>query len=211
MIAKSERVAATLRREIIDGAIVPGTRLRQVEIAGRLGVSTTPVREAFAALLREGLIVGDEHKGVVVFDPSAGDVSENYAIRVELECLALEKAVPKMTERDLATLDAIVDEARSADLLRRVSLNRELHRQLYAPSAMPKLVAMIEDLRDATAAWLQFVASKAPLRDHEIAQSEHEAIVAACRCGDSVAATDLLSEHLSFMARVVERELSAAE
>ena len=211
MTVKSDRVAAALRRDIIAGAIPAGTRLRQVEVAERLAVSTTPVREAFAALLREGLVVGDEHKGVVVFTPSAGDVSENYAIRLELECLALERAVPRLDEADIRALETIVDEARSASLERRVELNREFHRRLYTSSGMPKLLSMIEDLRDATTAWLQLIVSTAPLRDHEIAQQEHEAILDACRRRDAAAATELLVEHLSFMASVVERELRAAE
>ena len=63
----AKMVAGMLRDQIQDGGLAPGTRLRQNEIAERFGVSTTPVREAFAQLQAEGLVRIDPHRGAVVF------------------------------------------------------------------------------------------------------------------------------------------------
>src|SRR3954449_10902511 len=75
---------------ILAGEIPAGARLRHVDMTRRFGVSTTPVREAFVALQGEGLLLGDPHRGVVVFRPSRADLRENYEIRVALEALAAE-------------------------------------------------------------------------------------------------------------------------
>ena len=182
MSAKSERVVATLRAEIIGGAIPAGARLRQVEVAKRLGVSTTPVREAFVSLTREGLVVGDEHKGLMVFTPTEADLAENYAIRAELESLAVESAVPALTEYDFAALERLLDE------------DREFHALLYSRAQMPKLASLIDDLRDVAEGWHARLNAPA---DPQRARREHEAILDACRRRDVAAAARLVAEHLA--------------
>ena len=86
------QVAEHLKAEILAGDRAPGTRLPQVEIARTLGVSTTPVREALAALQREGLVRLHPQRGAVVFLPSVDDLREHYEIRAALESLAAAKA-----------------------------------------------------------------------------------------------------------------------
>src|SRR5690349_13342936 len=91
-------VAERLREMILSGELPGGTRVRQMDIAERFGVSSTPVREAFTALAREGLVRQDTHKGVVVQQPSIEDVRENYEIRMALESLAVERAATRISE-----------------------------------------------------------------------------------------------------------------
>src|ERR1700758_5490422 len=87
---RAEAVAERLRQMIISGELAPGTRLRQAEIAELFNVSTTPVREAFTSLAREGFVRQDAHRGVEVFHPTEADIRENYEIRLALEPLATE-------------------------------------------------------------------------------------------------------------------------
>jgi DNA-binding GntR family transcriptional regulator len=89
-------VAEELRRLILSGELKAGARLRQVELAQRFNVSTTPVREAFTVLARQGLVRHDVQRGVVVFSPSEKDVRENYELRIALEPLATEIAARTM-------------------------------------------------------------------------------------------------------------------
>ena len=89
----SEAVSERLRAEIQRGDLPPGTRLRQGEVAARFGVSTTPVREAFALLQAQGLVRIDPHRGAIVFLPTAKDAQELYEIRIALETLAIGRAV----------------------------------------------------------------------------------------------------------------------
>src|SRR4051794_36845388 len=105
---RAEAVATELRRLITSGELAPGTHLRQTDIAARFGVSTTPVREAFMILAREGVVRQDAHRGVVVFEPSVKDVTETYEIREVLEGLAAELATKQLTDDDLQALEALV-------------------------------------------------------------------------------------------------------
>src|SRR5579863_514155 len=108
----AEQVAAALREEIATGQLAAGTRLRQVEIAQRFGVSTTPVREAFGLLQSDGLVQIDTHRGVTVFLPTIQDLIEHYEIRMALEMLAAEKAAEHFQAQDAPPLVAILDEMR---------------------------------------------------------------------------------------------------
>src|SRR5688572_20697813 len=87
----AEAVATRLRQEIQAGEHAPGTPLRQTEVARRLGVSTTPVREAFALLQADGLVRIDRYRGAVVFRPTAEELRDAYEIREALELLAVGK------------------------------------------------------------------------------------------------------------------------
>lgn len=95
-------VLGLLRTEILQGRHPPGSRLRQEEVAGRLDVSTTPVREAFRDLVAEGLISLDAHRGAVVRGLTLSDVQEIYQMRIRLEPLLAERTLSDVTERHLA-------------------------------------------------------------------------------------------------------------
>lgn len=112
-------VAERLRDEIQDGTLAPGTRLRQNEIARRFGVSTTPVREAFAQLQAEGLVRIDPHRGAVVFHPTVEDLVEFYEIREVLESLAVVRAIPRLRSDVVKELAALIDRMRRTDDARR--------------------------------------------------------------------------------------------
>ena len=92
-------VAERLRAQIVAGELAAGTKLRQVEIARRFGVSTTPVREALAALQREGLVRLHPQRGAVVFVPTVADLREHYEIRAALEALAAACTAERFQER----------------------------------------------------------------------------------------------------------------
>src|SRR5215470_16894852 len=102
---KVEWLIGQLAEEIRSGGLPPGERLRQVEIAERYGMSTTPVREAFSALERQGLITIHPHRGAVVFGPTVENVRELYDIRIALEPLAIAKAIPNLQQADFSALE----------------------------------------------------------------------------------------------------------
>ena len=138
------QVAERLKAEILAGERTAGTKLRQVEIARRYGVSTTPVREALAALQREGLVQHHPQRGAVVFLPSVEDLRHHYEIRAALEALAAAKAAERF-EPDVgaaADRDARRD-ARGAARAAYIALNQRFHTTLYEHSGRPQLVTMI--------------------------------------------------------------------
>src|SRR4051794_20406863 len=129
------QVAERLKAEILAGERAAGTKLRQVEIAQAYGVSTTPVREALAALQREGLVQHHPQRGAVVFLPSVEDLRHHYEIRAALESLAAAKAAERFQAPWAQPLTAMLDEMRTAPPAPRyLQLNQAFHTTLYAHS-----------------------------------------------------------------------------
>jgi DNA-binding GntR family transcriptional regulator len=207
MLTRGQVVAERLRAAIRSGELAAGTPLQQTEVAKQLGVSTTPVREAFAVLLREGLLVGDPHRGAIVFRPTIADLRENYEMRICLESLATELAVPNLSDEDLGALRALLDDMqktkRSVDYL---PLNHTFHLRLYQAADRPKLFATIEELRESATAYANlFAVGEA---DPSRSQDEHEAIFAACVRRDPKAAGEAMRRHLQHTMDVTARELA---
>ena len=148
-----------LRQEIYGGVHLPGARLRQGALATRFGVSTTPVREALSALQAEGLVTVDPHRGAVVVQPSPDDVRESFAIREVLETLALESAIPVISDAELDQLQAYIHEMQGVSTYEAwAQLNETFHRELYEASRRRRLCDLIESLRVSSQ---HFIASRA--------------------------------------------------
>ena len=129
-----EDVTNVLRQMIIDGELAPDAELNQVGIANQLGVSRGPVREALGQLEQEGLVHSIPYKGVFVTSLTRRHVEELYSVRIVLETLAVERAIDRITEEDLANLNQIVEEmsvaAKAQNLQRLVGLDLEFHEKL---------------------------------------------------------------------------------
>jgi DNA-binding GntR family transcriptional regulator len=194
-------VAQRLREMITSGELPLGSRLRQNEIAARLGVSSTPVREAFLLLAREGLVHQDTHRGAVVFSPTVADVQENYEMRIALECLAIELATRQLGPRQLDELDALLvrmNEALRTDVdLHTKVLNRQFHTMIYRAADRPKLLEWIETLRD-TATIYQALLIQPTVSDEYLAavRAEHAEIIAALRARAPKRAARAIRAHL---------------
>lgn len=206
-LRRADMVTEELRDAILSGALRAGTRLRQAEIAKSFGVSTTPVREAFVALQRQGLLAGDPHKGVVVFRPSAEDLLENLEIRTALEVLATEKAAERITPADLSELEALLTAmCRSADAFEYPELNRRFHARTYVIAGRPRLLALIDDLRGASMAYMNIVASSGGYSEDR--QKEHAAIVDALRARSPELAGRAMRAHLDAAGRTLLAHVS---
>ncbi len=106
-VSKSDMVTDILRELITDRQLIPGTPLRQRELAEQFDVSYTPVREALRRLESEGLVVTDVHRGATVARTESDELEENYRILGALEALAGSLAVSKMTDNDIAEIEAL--------------------------------------------------------------------------------------------------------
>ncbi|MGA2552546.1 MAG: GntR family transcriptional regulator [Burkholderiaceae bacterium] len=106
-------VVPTLREAIVDNLLPPGSRLLEIQLAKQLGVSRTPVREAFAQLEREGLVTVIPRVGVFVREVTLRDVDEIYTVRAALEGLAVELAAQKINDVGRARLEEAVGAMRS--------------------------------------------------------------------------------------------------
>lgn len=204
-------VAERVRELIRSGELPPGTHLRQDEIAARFGVSSTPVREAFLALEREGLVRRHPHRGVVVFMPSVEELSELYEIRAQLEPLATEIAAKKLSEDDLAALERIVTEMRTARPKRFVELNDEFHTRIYAAADRPRLGELIDGLRDPAANYISMNLDLYDRRYRDEVQAEHDAVLDALQSRAAKRAARAMREHLEHSGKHIVSLIEASQ
>jgi DNA-binding GntR family transcriptional regulator len=198
-------VADRLRTEIRTGVFQPGARLRQAQLAEYYGVSTTPVREAFAMLQREGLLQSIPHRGVVVYKPTSEDLREIYEIRIPLEALATERAVPNLTNEDLehilGLLQNLVAAERKGEITLSNELNDQFHTRIYVAAGRPHLLALITDLRAASRSYTRLFAET--VRSVERTEADHAAIYQACAARTPERAAAAMVKHLRHTVDVV--------
>ena len=187
-------VTDVLRDRIMSGAAPVGTRLRQVDISAELGVSTTPVREAFRALAAEGLVRIDAHRGAVVHALTPAECIEVLELLDVIEADNLRHAVAAMTPDALAAAEAIQARMRRARPERWILLNRDFHLALGAPSGRRRALALLRDLLNLSALHIRDEIENMPGRMAE-ALAEHEELLAACRRGDGEEAAAIIHRH----------------
>jgi DNA-binding GntR family transcriptional regulator len=202
-LTRAGAVTERLRQMIKSGELPAGTHLRQAEIAQRFGVSTTPVREAFVALAREGLVIQDAHRGVVVFEPSIDELHDVYEIRIVLESLATEIAAKQISAEEIAALERIVMQMRKAKPARFVELNSEFHGRLYAATNRKRLLEIVDNLRETAANYVGIGVIQYHPEYRKETEREHEEIVAALKARAPKRAAKAMREHLEHSARHV--------
>ena len=201
MISRStlpEAAAERLRTLIVEGELAPGTKLNERELSERLGVSRTPLREAFRMLAAEGLLVQLPNRGVQVALLSADDVRDAFEVMAALEGLAGELAVARVTDAEVEGFRALQAEMEAAhaahDLPAYYRVNREVHDRLNAIAANPVLAGTYRALNARLHA-LRF-RSNLNQAKWDRAVAEHRSMIAALAARDGAALRDLLVRHL---------------
>jgi len=188
-------IADALREAILQGIFREGQSLRQDEIATQFGVSRIPVREALRQLEAEGLVTLHLNRGATVSVLTTKEAQEICEIRSALEVLAIQLAIPKLTELDLekaAVILSATDSATDAGLW--AKLNWEFHATLYAIADRPRLLAIIKNLHVNTD---RYVRLQMEQMDYlERSQKEHYQLLDACRQRDTKTAVRLLKRHI---------------
>ncbi len=140
----SDQVYEQLKAGIIQGAIAPETRLTETEVAQRLNVSPTPVREAFRRLAAEGLVTSAPWRGVMVRLVSEKETMEAYQCREVLEGLACRLAAERIDKEGIRRLRQVVQKSANAtDASDIVLLNSELHNIIFDYAGNGKLKALL--------------------------------------------------------------------
>ncbi len=202
-----------LREDILTGQLPPGSPLRLRELAGRLGMSVIPVREAIHRLHQEGLVVRQAQRGAVVAPLSVLDMEDLYRVRIELEGLAIQLACAHFTPDHHRALSGLLDEFVDAYESNQVRLGRELHRrfhlELYALAGSPTLDRLIPPLLDAAERYrVLSVADRGAPRQR---RQEHQRILDACLAGDAVRARAELAAHLRRTVELVRARLGVSQ
>ena len=193
---KEEQVADFLREGIISGMFPRGSRLKQAEIAERLQISITPVREALKLLEAEGYVTGDSYRGACVapFDPSASE--EVLELRLLLEARLTRSTAEKVTAQDITELRALADEFEKAfnagDRAAARGVNYRFHSRLYSVADMPQTLHFVQIL------WARYpfdLINAVAGRGTDAAR-EHDEILRALLDGDASAAMLAMRKHI---------------
>ena len=187
-----------IKEAILGGVLRPLERITEGSVAGRLGLSRTPVREAFGVLAAEGLIVVVPQRGSFVSQLSIEDILEIYQVRTPLECMAARIAAETIDEGGLAALARLVDaeagrpDPRAARESLRVSA--EFHRLIIACVRNRRLEALVTQLQSQVhRVRMLWPSTVARLED---TWKEHVDLLAALRARDADGAERLMRLHL---------------
>jgi DNA-binding GntR family transcriptional regulator len=191
-------VTEELRKAIVELRLRPGAPLREVALADQLGVSKTPLREAFARLEQEGLVETTSFKGAVVTSYSERDLNEIYELRALLEGAAARAAAERSTSDTLDALRDVVGRSRelrdAGDLVELASLLEQFDLIVYAQVTNERIGSLIENLR-AHLTRIGKLTESIPGRV-EASVEEHAGIVDAIVAHDPDEAERLMRVHI---------------
>ena len=195
----TEMTVARLREAIVTGEFAFGELLSEGRIAALLGVSKTPVREAFQELRREGLVEIQPQRGTVVFTPGEAEFEALVEFRTLLEVGALKAALALAATGLAAELDGIVARMRTVRAEDRVQdylrLDGEFHEAIVAHSGNGYLRDAYAGIASRMAALRTQLGREPALMDKSM--REHEAIAHAVRAADLEAALSVLQDHIT--------------
>ncbi len=209
-MTSAERALGELRELILGGALPSGARLGEVELAERMGVSRTPVREALSRLAAEGLVEISPNRGARVATWTVAELEGVFDLRVSLEPQLTAFAVPNAGPADVEELDdlahrmvAVGSPGPRQDLDALVPLNRAFHDRLVALSAHPTLATALAAAIHPPIVRRNFHAYDAESLRRSLAH--HLEIVAAVRAGDPGWARAVMTAHISNARAVMVR------
>ena len=182
-----EHALVHLRAAIIGGDLRPGQRVAQEDVAGRLGVSVAPVREALRVLEQEGQVTYLPRRGYFVTELRIDDLEEIYALRALLEAQAARQALPTIDADRFAVIQAAAQECTAAavagDVAAELSANRRFHFAILTAPGHPHVARLIRLLWDSTEAYRALYYNSPDEREASI--DAHARILDALRDRDS--------------------------
>ena len=211
-----EEIYDALHRQIIAGKYSTGEWLRQEEIAGQMGVSMTPVREALDLLVAKGIAERVPYRGVRVREMSTKDIIEAYGLRLMLEALIAREAAANITPEQAEELQSIMDEmdrhVELNEMPQERQLSREFHSAIADATGNDLLVQLYAIVSNAFPDWLLYEAlfRKPELLAGSVAQThdEHTAILEALKNKDGDTAVKASLEHVMESGKWLEVHLN---
>lgn len=196
-----ERAYQALIRAISRGELKSGTRLRELELTARIGLSRTPVRAALARLEEQGLLINAGARGLIVAELDQSAVCELYAMREVLEGTAARLAARHASDVEISILREIIErDATLTDAHALADSNRLFHATLYRSSHNRYLLKMLRSMQEAMLLLGQTTLA-APGRA-DTSRREHGELVAALELRDADAAERSARSHIRAALRV---------
>lgn len=203
-------IADQLRDAITRGVFPPGAQLGEVDLAGRLGVSRGPLREAMQRLVQEGLLRGERHRGLFVVELGMADVRDIYAVRLVVEQAAARMVLQGARDAAVRALsaaqEALVAAAASGDPIRLADADQDFHTTLVRLSGSRRLQRMAQTLLAETRMCLIALQSTRP--EPKLLVAEHQALLEAVADGPETRLFALLAEHMADAIARIEADLT---
>jgi len=199
-----DEVFELLHQHIVAGRCTPGEWLRQEEIASRLGVSQTPVREALDLLVSVGLAERVPFRGVRVPELSATEIVDAYLMRLELESMAACLAAQNRSEEQKSGMSEIIQQTRFSitleDMSRQRQLNKSFHLMIAEASGSTLLCKLYEMVSNLFPDWrlYEYMFRHPELLENSLEKEyqEHKAILDAISAQNQELAVQVAAQHI---------------
>lgn len=187
-------VCNVLRKLILEGELTVGDRLKQSELAEKLGVSRMPIREALKKLEQEGFISITPHKGAIVNDLNKEDIQEIYSLRATLEKMALIQGANKINSQDISYLEQLISEMEEMNNINDfVTHNIKFHNALIQHCSWERLLSFIKILWNGFPQQTPYIIKDQVEKSH----NEHMQIVQYLKENEIEKASEILAHHIS--------------
>lgn len=192
-----ETVYGKLKAMAITYQFQPGERLTELDLAARLQVSRTPVREALNRLVSEGLLAFSPKRGFQSRPLDAKEVFDLYEVRVSLEVTAVQLAAERASDEDLADLAKFGERSRAASLktsvVQLVMLDEEFHERIAQLSRNNELLKFLQNInmRIRFCRWIDMEGGR-----RSKTQTEHALITEALQERDAARCKEVMSNHI---------------
>ena len=201
----------TLRQAILKGELKPGERLMEIQLANKLGVSRTPVREAIRKLELEGLVLMIPRKGAEVAEITRQDMEDVLEVRTALEELAVKDACDHITDAQLSELKKASNEFKKAllegkDLVTCADADMHFHDVILSATNNRRLIQMLNNLSEQMYRYrMEYLKDE---RTHKTLIEEHDAIRRALKKHDKVKAGAAIRVHIDNQKRSILESLT---
>lgn len=203
-LTKTDIVAKALRKEILGGALHANSKLRQEDVAERLGVSPTPVREAFGILEKEGFLRRRAHRGVIVVERTIQEIETAYELRIAVESVAVRRLAATAEPATIATLSELVKRSGAALARRDPMAFRQTTSGFHVAIARAVGSDTIAEVVDALVARSLFY-GPTPTSLMRQQQAEHARIVNLIQLRQPGTAVEALTAHMKATVRELRR------
>lgn len=188
----------TLRQAILKGELKPGERLMEIQLAQRLGVSRTPIREAIRKLELEGLVLMIPRKGAEVAKITEKSMQDVLEVRRALEGLAIQLACGRITKEEIAVLESngkkFAETTKSGDWVAMAEADEAFHAVIYNATKNDRLIYILNNLREQMYRYrLEYIKDA---KIHQVILKEHEEIIRTVKKRDEDEAFHAICVHI---------------
>ena len=189
----------TLRRAILRGELKPGERLMEIQLANKLGVSRTPIREAIRKLELEGLVLMIPRRGAEVAEITEKNLRDVLEVRCALEELAVQLACDRMDADGIASLKEAARKFRevldSDDITQIAQADVLFHDVIYTATDNDRLIQLLNNLREQMYRYRIEYLKKRECYPQLL--EEHQTVIEAIESKDKQKATEITGRHIS--------------